>query len=98
QFGNVVVAFNIGADPQYVSLDNENDSFATLAGGPPRAVTGARVRDFLVLGNIYSSDGYKPHRIQWSGFNNIESWGSVSATQADFQDLPNEQGAVTGIL
>lgn len=94
QFGTTVVALQMGADPQYVSLDESVADFADLPGSPPRAVTGARVRDFLVLGNLVS----KPHRIQWSGFNNIETWGSDAATQADFQDLPNEYGAVTAII
>src|SRR5260370_26891134 len=53
----------------------------------------ARVRDFVLMGKI----GSTPQRVQWSGINNCEVWGSIPANQADFEDMP-DGGNVTGLV
>lgn len=100
-FGDVVVSFH----PQVAPLVGDVGGalpLSPLGGSPPIARTGARVGDFLVLGNIVSDpdDGgaEQPRRIRWSGQNNIEApWISDPATQADFQDMPADGGAVMAI-
>lgn len=73
-----------------------------LGGSPPTAAAGAQVGDFLMLGNLLvdPDDGGNPFpsRVRWSGFNNIDSpWVSSPITQADYQDMPPEGGAVIAI-
>lgn len=76
---------------------------ATAVGGtPPTAACGAQVGDFLMVGDLTvdPDDGgiAVPNRVRWSGFNNIDlPWITDPATQADFQDMPKEGGAVVAI-
>lgn len=101
QFGDSIVALHPQLRP-LVSDVGGTSVFSPLAGGPPIAYCGARVGDFLVLGNLDSEvdpdNTRRPNRIRWSAFNNIESpWVTDPATQADFNDMPSEGGAVTAI-
>lgn len=101
QFGSNIVALH----PQVLPLAGEVGgltAFSPLGGNPPIAACGARVGDFLVLGNLNNEadpDGPRqPQRIRWGGFNNIDApWISDPATQADFNDMPSEGGAVMAI-
>jgi hypothetical protein len=102
-FGDNIVAIHYSTFP-YVDTIGGAGPFALLGGNPPRAACGSRVGDFLVLGNLAedpddtTTTGPFPRRIRWSGFNNIEDpWVSDPATQADFNDMPAEGGAVVGI-
>jgi len=97
QFGNLAIAVNGIDAPQKFDLA-VGSNFTALGGtppfGPPPVGTYiTTVRDFLLMGNI----GSTPQRIQWSGLNNAEIWGSIAANLADFQDLP-DGGNVTGLL
>lgn len=101
QFGNNIVALHPQVAPQAGDVGGSS-SFTPLGGSPPIAACGARVGDFLVLGNLDGEadpDGERqPQRIRWSGFGNIDSpWITDPATQADFNDMPSEGGAVMGI-
>lgn len=97
---DVMVILHEDVFPYYVPFDTYP---ATLIGGsPPRAVCGAQVDDFLMLGNLLDdpddSHGSFPSRVRWGGFNNInEPWVSDPATQADFQDLRSAWGPVRAI-
>jgi hypothetical protein len=78
------------------------DPFVNVGGAPPTAACGAQVGDFLMLGNILvdPDDGGNPFpsRVRWGGFNNIDlPWITDPATQADFQDMPEEGGPVVAI-
>jgi hypothetical protein len=93
QFGSLAIGVNGVDTPQKFDLA-AGTRFVVLGGSPPTGTFIAVVRDFVVLGKI----GVTPQRVQWSGFNNAETtWGTVAATQADFQDLP-DGGNVTGIV
>ncbi len=92
QFGTLALGVNGVDAPQKYDLGT-GTRWTALGGNPPVATFVATVRDFLVMGKI----GNTPQRIQWSGFNNAEAWGSALATQADFQDLP-DGGNVTGLV
>ncbi len=80
-----------------------NTPSVVVGGTPPKALTGAQVGDFLMLGNLYDdpndANGRFPSRVRWGGFNNIDSpWVTSAITQADFQDLPAEGGPVMAIM
>jgi hypothetical protein len=93
QFGSLAIAVNGVDAPQKFDLA-AGTNFADLGGSPPVGTYIATVREFVVMGKI----GSTPQRVQWSPYNNAEgTWGSVAATQADYQDLP-EGGNVTGIV
>ena len=102
QFGSRIIAVTPGQVPYYVDLDDNiyNDAnsddgyFRVLPGLPPRASRCATLRDFVVLGDIVGH----PRRVQWSGFNNSETWNPSAVTQAGFQDLPGRAGAVQQIV
>src|SRR5262249_43780112 len=53
-------------------------NWTALGGTPPIATFIATVRDFVLMGKI----GSTPQRVQWSGINNAEVWGSIAANQA----------------
>jgi hypothetical protein len=93
QFGSLAIAVNGIDSPQKFDL-SAGTNWATLGGSPPVGTFVATIRDFVFMGKI----GSTPQRLQWSPFNNAEgTWGSVAATQADFQDLP-DGGNITGIV
>jgi hypothetical protein len=92
QFGSLALAVNGVDAPQKFDL-SVGTNWAALAGSPPTGTYIATVRDFVLMGKI----GATPQRVQWSGLNNCEIWGSIAANQADFQDLP-DGGNVTGLV
>jgi hypothetical protein len=81
QFGQRVIATQIGDVPQYYDLGSSS-VFADLAGSPPQARHIAVVRDFVVLANTVNS----PNEVAWSGFNNSGQW-SAGTNQSDKQTL-----------
>lgn len=92
QFGTLAIAVNGVDAPQKFDLAS-GTNFADLGGSPPVGTYIATVRDFLVMARI----GSTPQRVQWSGLNNCETWGSSPSTMADFQDMP-DGGNVTGLI
>jgi hypothetical protein len=93
QFGNLAIAVNGIDAPQKFNLSSSTN-WEALGGSPPIGTFIASVREFVFMGKI----GSTPQRLQWSPFNNAEgTWGSVAATQADFQDLPTG-GNISGIV
>jgi hypothetical protein len=92
QFGSLALAVNGVDAPQKFDL-SAGTNWTALAGSPPVGTYIATVRDFVLMGKI----GATPQRVQWSGLNNCELWGSIAANQADFQDLP-DGGNVTGLV
>ena len=92
QFGTLAIAVNGVDAPQKFDL-SVGTNWAALAGSPPVGTFITTVRDFVVMGKI----GSAPQRVQWSGFNNAETWGTSLSTQADLQDLP-DGGNVTGLV
>lgn len=100
-FGDKIVAIH-PQEPLLVNTINQNTNFVTLGGTPPKACCGARVADFLVVGNLIDADIYNTSetgRIRWSAFDNIAStWTTDPNTQADFNDMPTEGGEVMAIV
>ena len=92
QFGPLAIAVNGVDAPQAFDL-SVGTRWSALAGAPPVGTFVTTVRDFVLMGKI----GATPQRVQWSGINNANLWGSVPSNQADFQDLP-DGGNVTGLV
>ena len=96
QFGNdVLVAGGVGEEIQKFTVGTDS-AFSNLAGSPPKADFITVVRDFVWVGNLDSGTGRLNNRVQWSAFNDIDSW-TAGTDQSDFQDLP-DSGAVTGLV
>jgi hypothetical protein len=92
QYGYNAFAVNGIDNPQKFDLAS-GTNWVLMGGSPPVATYIATVRDFVVMGKI----GSTPQRVQWSPINSPEgTWGSIAATQADFQDL-SDGGNVTGL-
>lgn len=96
-WGNDVIATNFSDEIQSITFGDSN--FADLSGDAPKAAHITTVKDFLVVGNTYdSSDGYQPQRVRWAGIGSSTSWNVSATTQADFQDLKNDGGAIQKII
>ena len=90
----------IAVHPDNVPVGGDlGGAMTALGGSPPPAVTCGVVGNFLVLGNLDDGvDGLRANRIRWSAFRNPNGWGTNIGTQADFNDMPDEGGAVEGII
>lgn len=97
KFGDRVIAVSLEAPTQFYDM-GVSTLFADLAGSPPQADHIAVVRDFVVLGNLDIGGTQYPNRVQWSGFNNSEIWGSDIGNQSDFQDLFGNGGKIQRIV
>jgi hypothetical protein len=103
QYGDRVIAVNIGVATKQYRLDTLPATVSALSASAPQARYVTTVREFVVVGNTYDgTDGSKPGRVWWSGFDNPTSWptpGSVTAVaeQSDFNDMPSG-GWVQGII
>lgn len=91
QFGDNVIAVNGGDAPQKYVIGTSTE-FEALAGSPPTGSHIGIVRDFVVIGNLSTGR----NKIQWSGFNNSESW-TIGTAQSDSQEFP-DGGSVQGIV
>jgi hypothetical protein len=93
QYGYNAFAVNGIDNPQKFDLAS-GTNWVLMGGSPPVGTYITTVRDFVVMGKI----GSTPQRVQWSPINSPEgTWGSIAATQADFQDL-SDGGNVTGLV
>lgn len=95
KWGEKVIATN-GAQPVQIKDFGASGNFADLSGSPPKAKHIATVRSFVVLGDVDDGTRY-PNRVQWSGQNLETSWGVNPATQADYQSLVGDGGAVQAV-
>lgn len=94
QFGNYAIATNGSEKVQYYDV-NASSYFGDLAAAAPIAKFVTVVRDFVVCANIGA--GTNPARVNWSDINDPTDWTSGSASQSDFQELP-DGGDITGIV
>lgn len=86
QFGTIIYASN-GVDALQAFTMDSSSVFAALAGSAPIGRLVATVRNFATVLGVPATDD---SRFQWSPIGNpAGTWGSVSATQADFQDIPD---------
>lgn len=99
QFGNSLIASNFDNTPQTLTLGGT--MFADLSGTPPKyrhSAVGGPGGSFFIVGNTFDGvDGNVPYRVRWPGIGTITSWTISASTQADYQDLPSEDGWVNDI-
>jgi len=95
KFGERVIAV-CGHDTNVQSyVMNSSSVFADLDSDAPRARHVAQIKDFIMLGNTYTSaDGAVANRVHWSAINDPTDWptiGSADAAskQSDRQDIPS---------
>jgi hypothetical protein len=97
QFGQNVLATNWTDNIQTYDM-SVGGTFGDLNASAPRCKYLASARNFVFAGYTYdASDGNMPSRIRWSALNDATSWAASVTTQADWQDLPDENGPVTGV-
>lgn len=91
QFGKVVIAAN-GAEKLQAWTLGSSTVFADLAAAAPISSYVTVVRDFVVAAKIANY----PNRVQWSDINDETDWTSGTASQSDYQDIP-DGGDIIGI-
>lgn len=84
QFGPNVLATDNNSKVQYWQV-NSSVSFEDASADAPVAKYITTVRDFVVTANV----GGVANKVQWSDINDFTNWTSGSASQADFQLLPD---------
>ena len=92
-FGDDIFILSDAANIQKVDATAATNTLTAVTGSP-RAKYGVAIRNFLVAGGILNH----PTRLQWSGYLQPESWAASRSTQAGFQDLPTEFGAIQAIV
>lgn len=93
QFGDVLLAAN-GIDKIQAWTVDVSSNFADLAATAPVAKYIAVIRDFVVAANL--DDGVNPNKVQWSNIADETNWTPGSASQSDYQLIP-DGGNITGI-
>jgi hypothetical protein len=93
QFGDTVIAANDKDKLQSFTLGSST-LFGDLAAAAPVAKYVTVVRDFVVAANLDS--GANANKIQWSNINDETNWTAGSASQSDYQIIP-DGGNITGI-
>lgn len=101
RMNDILVPLHEDVTPFKVDLQSTAPA-VPIGGAPPRAMCGAQVDDFLMLGNLLDDpddfNGVFPSRIRWGAFNTVDGpWVSDPVTQADFQDLKSAFGPVRAI-
>lgn len=86
-----VFKFNINSDKDV--SDNFVESFTLINGSPAGKYT-TIYKNHLFLADIVSH----PTRVHWSGFENIDTWEPNRLTLAGFNDLPEHNGVIHGIV
>jgi hypothetical protein len=84
QFGPNVLATDNNSKVQYWEV-NQSVSFEDASADAPVAKYITTVRDFVVTANV----GGVANKVQWSDINDFTNWTSGSASQADYQLLPD---------
>jgi hypothetical protein len=84
QFGANVLAVDNNSKMQYWEV-NQSVSFEDASADSPVAKYITTVRDFVVVANV----GGVANKVQWSDINDFTDWTSGSASQSDYQLLPD---------
>ncbi|MBI1275380.1 hypothetical protein GC177_05345 [bacterium] len=93
QYGDRVLAAN-GADPVQSFLIGTDAHFDEVDAYAPAAQHLAVINNFIMAGHTAEAGNL----VQWSGLDAPTSWERSAATQADFQRLENEGGAVQAVI
>lgn len=90
-FGTQLLIHHIN-DPIQVYDVSTGGTVTTLAGSPPQAKYSWVAGDYVVLGNLNTTNGERS--VQWSGLNDATFW-TIAKNGADIQELP-EGGEIMG--
>lgn len=86
-FGNLIIATSYTDDIQYFDITSSTE-FAQLSATAPRARWLAVIKNFLVAIDTVDGDGALGFRVRWSPIGDPQgTWGSIAATQTDYQDI-----------
>jgi len=86
-FGNLIIATNYTDDIQVFDITTDS-KFSQLSSTAPRCRDLAVIANFLVCIDVVDGDGAIGYRVRWSPIANPQgTWGSVPATQTDYQDI-----------
>ena len=91
QFGGVILASNYAEKIQAWTI-NTSTAFADVNASAPICKYITVVRDFVVAANISGT----PNKVNWSDISDETDWTSGSASQSDYQIIP-DGGDITGI-
>ena len=91
-YGENIIA--VAQDTAPLILKPTATQFALLGGSPPDAGAIATVGGFVVLASIEDH----PMRVQWSGLDAAEIWGTSISDMSDFQDLHGNGGRVEALV
>lgn len=87
-------AYAINETDGLLSADSSAQGAFSAVAGSPNAKYLQDFKEFLFAGQVTG----EPARIQWSAFNDPTDWVvNPGVTQADFNDMPAELGAVQGL-
>lgn len=86
-FGNLIIATNYTDDIQVFNITTDSN-FSRLSTTAPKCRDMAVIANFLVCIDVVDGDGAIGYRVRWSPIANPQGvWGSIPATQTDFQDI-----------
>lgn len=86
-FGSLVIATNYADDIQVYDVGTSTN-FAQLSSTAPKCRRMAVVSNFLACVDTVDGDGAIGYRVRWSPIGNPAGvWGSILATQTDYQDI-----------
>lgn len=86
-FGTLIIATSYTDDIQVFDITSSTD-FAQLSATAPRCRDLAVIANFLVCIDTVDGDGARGFRVRWSPIGNPQgTWGSIAATQTDYQDI-----------
>lgn len=86
-YGTLVIASNYNDDIQVFDIGTSTD-FELMSATAPRCRRMAIVNNFLVCYDTVDGDGAVGYRVRWSPLGDPRgTWGSVLATQTDYQDI-----------
>lgn len=86
-FGNLIIATNYVDDIQCFNITSSTN-FALMSATAPRCRDFAVIANFLVCIDTVDGDGAVGFRARWSPIADPQGvWGSVPATQTDYQDI-----------
>lgn len=86
-FGNLIICTNYSDDVQSFDITSSMN-FAQMSSTAPKCRDLAVISNFLVCIDTVDGDGAIGYRVRWSPIADPQGvWGSIAATQTDFQDI-----------
>lgn len=97
QTGDWVIATNYNDVVQVLKDMIAGANFVALGGTPPQAKYCLINNNHLIMAYTYESATAYPQRLRWSAYGSYEDWTESITTGADYEDLSDAMGDITGI-